>query len=134
MQFLNDLKSVVEINSYTKNKAGVDAVGRIFDQWFEALGFNIEIFKRSDIGDHRYYTSTHDETGKKLLLLGHLDTVFPPKKFEIYKEDEEWVYGPGVCDMKGGNIVALEALREVSNAGVKIRNIDVLFVSKLRRE
>ena len=36
---------------------------------------------------------------------------FPKDYFETYKEDDEWIYGPGVCDMKGGNIVALQSLR-----------------------
>jgi glutamate carboxypeptidase len=128
MQYLNDLHAVVSINSYTKNKAGVDKVGALFDEWLSKLGFEVEVFKRSEIGDHRYYKSKHED-GKKLLLLGHLDTVFPPGKFEVFKDDEAWVYGPGVCDMKGGNIVIVEALREIYKNIGDIKNIDVLFVS-----
>jgi glutamate carboxypeptidase len=129
MNYLNDLKSIVEINSYTKNKAGVDKVGLIFDKWLEDLGFISDIHERGDIGNHRHYKSPHAKSGKKLLLLGHLDTVFPPDKFENFTEDEEWIYGPGVCDMKGGNIVAIEALRELKKDGIEIQNIDLLFVS-----
>jgi len=129
MNYLNDLKTVVKINSYTKNKSGVDKVGEIFDTWLKELGFKCNIHKRELIGDHRHYTSSEDKNSKKLLLLGHLDTVFPPEKFDEYSEDENWVYGPGVCDMKGGNIVALEALRELKAEGVEIKNIDILFVS-----
>ncbi len=127
MAYLDDLKECVLINSYTKNKAGVDKVGQLFDSWLEALGFDITIYNRELIGEHRYYTS-NSTSGKKLLLLGHIDTVFPPTKFEEYSEDEAWVYGPGVCDMKGGNIVALEALRRVGKK-VNIENIDILLVS-----
>ncbi len=129
MEYLKDLEEVVSINSYTKNKAGVDSVGHIFDRWFEDLGFRVKIFERETIGNHRYYISKHDETSKKLLLLGHIDTVFPPDKFETFKEDEEWVYGPGVCDMKGGNIVVLEAFRSLQKNNIEIKNIDILFVS-----
>ena len=129
MNYLDDLKTIVQINSYTKNKSGVDAVGETFDTWFNNLGFNIEIFDRELIGSHRYYTSKYNQTGKKLLLLGHLDTVFPIGKFEDYTEDSDWIYGPGVCDMKGGNIVALQALRELKNENIEIQNIDILFVS-----
>lgn len=128
MSYLEDLKRIVNINSYTKNKAGVDRVGLIFDEWLSALGYDVHIHQRELIGEHRHYTCAKKE-GKKLLLLGHLDTVFPPDKFEDYSEDEAWVYGPGVCDMKGGNIVALEALRNLQRAGVAINNIDLLFVS-----
>jgi len=129
MNYLNDLQSVIEINSYTKNKAGVDRVGHIFDGWLEEIGFTTTIYERSHIGNHRHYKSKHNINSKKLLLLGHLDTVFPEGKFEEYKEDKEWIYGPGVCDMKGGNIVAVEALRELKNDGIEIENIDILFVS-----
>ena len=129
MDYLKDLKKVVEINSYTKNVDGVDSVGLIFDSWFKELGFSIELHERSSIGHHRHYVSKHTDSAKKLLLLGHLDTVFPPNEFDGFKEDNDWVYGPGVCDMKGGNIVIVEALREVKNSGYDISNIDVLFVS-----
>ena len=129
MDYLEDLQKIVEINSYTKNKLGVDKVGQIFDSWLSKLGFDVEIHERSLIGNHRYYKSKHTSNSKKLLLLGHLDTVFPEGKFEKYSEDEEWVYGPGVCDMKGGNIVAVEALRELHKEGKEIKNIDILFVS-----
>ena len=129
MDYLKDLQEVIEINSYTKNKVGVDRVGEIFDRWFKELGYDIELHERAQIGNHRHYKSKHSKHSKKLLLLGHLDTVFPEGKFERYIEDEDWIYGPGVCDMKGGNIVALEALRELKNDGVDIQNIDILFVS-----
>jgi len=129
MYYLQDLQNIIEINSYTKNKAGVDRVGEIFDSWLDDLGFNVEIHQRSHIGNHRHYKSQHTPNAKKLLLLGHLDTVFPEGKFEKYSEDKEWIYGPGVCDMKGGNIVALQALRELKSEGISIKNIDILFVS-----
>ncbi len=128
MAYLDDLKTVVNINSYTKNKSGVDQVAQQFDIWFEAIGFTTTIFQRELIGEHRLYQSQHIK-GEKLLLLGHLDTVFLPETFKSYYEDDVWVYGPGVCDMKGGNIVALEALRNLKEKDIDIVNIDVLFVS-----
>jgi len=129
MDYLNDLETIVKINSYTQNKAGVDKVGQFFDTWLEELGFETTIYERELIGNHRYYTSKNNQNSKKLLLLGHLDTVFPPEKFEDYTQDDEWIYGPGVCDMKGGNIVALAALRELHKENIEIQNIDILFVS-----
>jgi len=129
MHYLNDLKKVIEINSYTKNPAGVNSVGEVFDKWLIALGFEVLLHKRESIGHHRLYKSTHIQNEKKLLLLGHIDTVFPPQKFEEFTEDGEWVYGPGVCDMKGGNIVIVEALRELKKEKIPIQNIDILFVS-----
>ncbi|MCF6330075.1 MAG: M20 family metallopeptidase [Sulfurimonas sp.] len=129
MNYLDDLKTIVNINSYTKNKSGVDKVAKIFDSWFSELGFTVQTHKRKNIGNHKHYTSVSQKNSKKLLLLGHLDTVFPPQKFENFSEDEEWIYGPGVCDMKGGIIVILEALRELKKQNIDIKNIDVLLVS-----
>ena len=128
MSYLLDLQKVVNINSFTKNKAGVDKVGLIFDGWLEELGFEVTVYQRELIGEHRLYRSEKRE-GKKLLLLGHLDTVFPQGKFEDFSEDNEWVYGPGVCDMKGGNIVVLESLRQLKADNQAISNVDILFVS-----
>jgi len=128
LQNYNELKRVIEINSFTKNKDGVDEVGRIFQEWLEELGFKTIRHQRDKIGDHLHFI-TPKRDGKKVLLLGHLDTVFPKGEFEEFKEDKEWIYGPGVCDMKGGNYVALMALRELYKEFKKIYNIDFLLVS-----
>jgi glutamate carboxypeptidase len=124
----DELKKIIEINSWTKNKEGVDKNGEIFAYWMEALDYKLTRYPREEIGDHLHLTSSHRE-GKKLLLLGHLDTVFPPDAFEKFTEDEEWIYGPGVCDMKGGNYVALQALRNAYEKYGEIHNIDFLLVS-----
>lgn len=127
-KWLSDLEEVVGINSYTKNKSGVDSVGFVFQKWCESIGMKTSRHKRELIGDHLHFISSRTE-GQKILLLGHLDTVFPEGTFEGFKQDEEWVYGAGVCDMKGGNIVALEALRNIYEQNKKICNVDMLLVS-----
>ncbi len=128
MTYLKDLETIININSYTKNKAGVDLISTHMTKWFEPLGFENICYKRENIGDHNLYVSPKTD-GIKILLLGHNDTVFPQGKFENYAEDAEWIYGPGVCDMKGGNMVALQALRNVYEKNGKIENIDILLVS-----
>ncbi|WP_457596096.1 M20 family metallopeptidase [Hydrogenimonas sp.] len=128
MQWKKDLKEAVAINSHTRNKRGVDAVGELFAGWLEALGLSVTRHRRELIGDHWHFQSP--KAGKqRILLLGHLDTVFPAGSFESWDEDEEWVCGPGVCDMKGGNIVMLEALRAVAAERGGLEDIDVLLVS-----
>ncbi len=128
MKFLKELKQLVEINSYTDNKKGVDKNGEIYITKLIPLGFEYKVYTRKNIGNHLLFISPKKE-GKKLLLLGHMDTVFPEGTFEGYSEDDKWVYGPGVCDMKGGNIVAVEALRNVFYKLGKIENIDFLLLS-----
>ncbi len=124
----SELKSLIEINSYTKNKLGIDENGKIFAKWMQLLGFKCIIYERKKIGNHLFFKSSQKK-GKKILLLGHLDTVFPPNSFEDFSEDEQWLYGPGVCDMKGGNLVALQALRNIHKEFKEIKNIDMLLVS-----
>lgn len=129
MQFLPELQELIQINSYTNNKEGVDKHGVIFGSWLKSLGMTETLYERELIGNHRLYKSTHIKDSKKLLLLGHLDTVFPPDTFNQYSQDETWVYGPGVCDMKGGNLVAFKALETLVQEGIQVCNIDFLLVS-----
>lgn len=128
MNYLTDLMSIMSINSYTKNKDGVDNVGKIMSKWLEDLNFQKKIYSRELIGNHLLFSSKKKD-GIKILLLGHNDTVFPPNSFEDVSEDEDWIYGPGACDMKGGNIVALQALRNIYATNKEIFNIDFLLVS-----
>jgi glutamate carboxypeptidase len=128
MNYIKDLEKIIKINSYTRNKAGVDEVSKVMTSWMDELGYESIVYERKDIGNHILYTSSKKE-GKKILLLGHNDTVFAPHTFDIYKEDKDWIYGPGSCDMKGGNIVALQALRNIFHENKKIYNIDFLLVS-----
>ncbi len=128
MRYLEDLEKICKINSFTQNKKGVDRVGNQMREWLEEIGFKTEVHERALIGNHLLFLSPKTE-GEKILLLGHNDTVFPEGKFEEFREDDNWVYGAGVCDMKGGNIVALEALREIYRENGKIENIDFLLVS-----
>jgi len=128
MQYLKDLEKICRINSFTKNKNGVDVVASVMKEWLEDIGFELKTYSREIIGNHQLFTSPKCE-GEKILLLGHNDTVFPEGAFDSYHEDEDWVYGPGTCDMKGGNIVALESLRKIYSQNGKIQNIDFLLVS-----
>jgi len=123
-----DLEQLVLINSYTKNKVGVDKVGHLITEKLLLLGFTCKRFPRQVIGDHLFFSS-QKQKGEKILLLGHMDTVFPPDTFETYSSDTKWVYGPGVCDMKGGLVVAIKALEAIYKKFGKINNIDFLFVS-----
>jgi glutamate carboxypeptidase len=128
MKYLKDLEKIININSYTKNKIGVDEVGKIMTNWLEKLNLKLTTHHRENIGNHLLFSS-QTKPGKKILFLGHNDTVFPPNTFEGFTQDELWVYGPGVCDMKGGNIVALQTLRNIYTQNGEIYNIDFLLVS-----
>lgn len=125
----SDLKKLVEINSWTGNKQGVERNRELMMTFFSPLGFECEVYQREHIGSHILFKSKRNSGKQQVLLLGHLDTVFPPNTFERFREDDMWIYGPGVCDMKGGNFVALSGLRRIFSDLGSIRNIDVLLVS-----
>ncbi|MBA2710223.1 MAG: M20/M25/M40 family metallo-hydrolase [Tatlockia sp.] len=123
------LKKLVNINSETSNINGVHKVGELLQAEFNKLGFKTWWIEEPNFM-HRAGTlmaERQGSTGKKLLLIGHLDTVFPAnRKLHHFERQGHFATGPGVLDMKGGDVVmvyALKALNEVgalNNATIKI--------------
>ncbi len=124
------LEKLVDINSGTMNLAGVERVKDVLTPQIEALGFTVHwdpmAEKDGRAGD---LVAVHPcplgegKCGKRLLLIGHMDTVFgadsPFQKFEMVPGTNGRVAtGPGTCDMKGGLVVMLDALRAMKAAGV----------------
>lgn len=114
------LRQIVDINSGSLNPAGVRAVYDALAPRFEALGFEVSYALDPAVANRGGHLIAKREgrQGKKLLLIGHLDTVFeedsPFQAYEIV--NDSIARGPGVEDMKGGDVVmwsALEALHEV---------------------
>jgi len=113
------LERVVNINSGTQNFAGVREVGRVFEQEFRALGFEVRWVDGAPFKRAGHLVAERRGPGPKILLIGHLDTVFEPdspfQKFE--RLDARYARGPGIIDMKGGNVVMLQALKALRSAG-----------------
>jgi glutamate carboxypeptidase len=112
------LAALVEINSYSDNAEGGREVGQLLRQLFAIDGLSCEVIPSTRYADHLVLRSQSARTdAAPIAILGHLDTVFPPGKFEGYRRDGELRRGPGIFDMKGGLVIvafALEALaREV---------------------
>ena len=108
------LEKVVNINSGTMNLDGVRKVGAEFDTAFQAIGFNTEWIKMPEEMNRagHLFARIQGEKGKKLLLIGHLDTVFEADSpFQTFERDGDMAYAPGGNDMKGGNVVILYALK-----------------------
>lgn len=124
------LEKVVNINSGTMNFAGVRAVGAALRPEFEALGFKTEWVDGTPFERAGHLVAEHPGTGPRILLIGHLDTVFEPdspfQKFERISATE--AKGPGITDMKGGNIVMLQALKALQSVGLlKSMNVGVVI-------
>lgn len=114
---INFLEKIVNINSGTMNHKGVKQVGMVFRDAFDEIDFQTNWIDLSEVNrsGHLFVeTKTkQNTTGKKLLLIGHLDTVFeedsPFQEFE--KINDSIAIAPGGNDMKGGNVVILYALK-----------------------
>jgi glutamate carboxypeptidase len=121
------LEKTVNIESPTENTAGVKAVGMIFKQELEAIGFKtrwIEMPAAMKRAGH-LIAEREGGKGKRILLLGHLDTVLSGEKF---RRDGSVAYGTGISDMKAGNAVLLFALKALHAAGaLEGANITVLL-------
>jgi glutamate carboxypeptidase len=116
------LERAVNINSGTMNAEGVRQVRDLFRPQFEALGFTTKWVDGAPWGRAGHLIARREKSGgrPKVLLIGHLDTVFekdsPFQRFQ--RLDDSTARGPGVCDMKGGDVVMLLALRALADAGV----------------
>ncbi|WOJ95626.1 M20/M25/M40 family metallo-hydrolase [Congregibacter brevis] len=117
---LSLLEQAVNINSGTMNVDGVREVGQLFAEAFSEAGFSTrwvdgEMFNR---GGH--LVAEHGKRGPKVLLIGHLDTVFAKdSSFQKFSRiDESYAAGPGITDMKGGDVIILQAAKALDAAGV----------------
>ena len=118
-EMLAFLERIVNIDSGTLDKAGVDRVGNVLRQKLEELGFSVDVVPQTQYGDH--LLGHKSGTGeKRILFIGHMDTVFPAGTAAVrpFRVEGGRAYGPGVLDMKGGIAVllfALEALKATNN-------------------
>src|SRR5690349_4743192 len=107
----------VEINSYTANIAGVNAVGAQLREAFALPSLALTVVPGGPAyGDHLFWRTPAAGRRAPIVLVGHHDTVFPPGHFEGWREDGGRATGPGALDMKGGLAIirgTLAALEEV---------------------
>ena len=123
------LERWVNQNSGSHNLAGVEAVGKMLRAELEPLGFAVRFLPLRQTGRAGHLVAHHQGTGKRLLLIGHLDTVF-----EADSPFQKWVRsgggsgdranGPGASDDKGGDAVMVAALRAMQAAGT-LKNADI---------
>ncbi len=113
------LRRSVDVNSGTMNFEGVREVGALFAAELEALGFSTRWEDGAPFGRAGHLIAERPGRGPAVLLIGHLDTVFEPDSpFQRYERlSETEAAGPGITDMKGGNVVMIQALRALAAAG-----------------
>lgn len=115
------LERLVNQNSGSLNLPGVEAVGRMVRAELEPLGFTVRWVPMAQAGRAGHIVATRKGSGrgKRMLLIGHLDTVFEPDSpFQRFARKEgDIAEGPGIGDDKGGMVVMIAALRAMKSAG-----------------
>src|SRR5689334_20962892 len=125
------LEQTVNINSGTYNAVGVRKVGALYQKFLNDLGFVtrwIDMPSNMERAGH-LIGEIKGKKGKRILLIGHMDTVFEPSSpFQKWEQRDSIASGPGTNDMKGGNMVMLYALKALHDKGLlKDRQITVIL-------
>lgn len=115
-RFAADLEEAVNTSSATEDLEGVARMGAVVVRQFAELGFDARwepLPPETGRAGH-VVAELRGNRGKRILIIGHLDTVYPGGNFSV---EGDRAYGSGVNDMKGGNLVAIHALRALHAAG-----------------
>ena len=126
------LRELVEMESPSEDKAAVDRAGELVVRWAEDLGGKVRRHRQKGFGDVLEVRFGPARSAKgRVLLLGHLDTVWPMGTLAKmpWREAEGKLWGPGVLDMKAGVVMALEAIAAVRELGEE-RPVTLLLVSE----
>ncbi|MAU97371.1 MAG: carboxypeptidase [Fulvimarina sp.] len=121
-EMIKGLKRWVECESPTYDKPSVDRMMALAGEDMEALGFSVEIIPGPEgLGNCARGTFPHPRQGEPgILIVGHLDTVHPLGTLEKlpFRREGDICWGPGICDMKGGNFAAIHAVKALADMGV----------------
>jgi len=107
---LRTLRHMVEMESFTADKASTDALGCFIKEGFEELGAQVRLVPQEEVGDH--LVAEVGGGDQQVLLLCHMDTVWPTGTIQQrpFRVEAGLGYGPGILDMKAGIAIALHAL------------------------
>jgi len=124
------IEQTVNINSGTMNPEGIRQVGAIYRKEFDALKFQTSWSEMpADMDRAGHLIAEHKGTqGKRLLLIGHLDTVFEKDTpFHPFTRIGSRAKGQGVNDMKGGDVIVIYALKALQSVGA-LDNTQIIVV------
>jgi glutamate carboxypeptidase len=130
-EMLKLIEMLVNIDSGSVNKAGVDKVGSILKREYEKIGFIVEIVQQAEVGNH-LVIEHKDAISPEILIIAHMDTVFPEGTAaeRPFRLEGDMAYGPGVIDMKSSLITLLFAMKALLEEGSPhFRNVQILLNS-----
>lgn len=128
-KYLDMLEVVSNMESPTEDKASVDAVSAYFAAYAREMGWQVDVHPIEVSGDIVTVTMNKDAKGAPISLSGHLDTVHPHGLFgtPAVHRDEEYMYGPGVVDCKGGVVAGFLAMEALDAVGFRARPVRMLL-------
>lgn len=115
-KMLNFIEKLVNIDSGSYNKKGVDQIGEILRNCYENLGFHVKVIPQKEYGNH--LVIEHKESiNPRIVILAHMDTVFPKGTVleRAFRIEGQRAYGPGVIDMKSSHAAVLFAIKALIN-------------------
>jgi glutamate carboxypeptidase len=123
------LEQLVNVNSGTMNPDGVHKIADMLTPRFRALGFQVRWVPMDEVHRAGHLIAEHPAPhGKRMLLIGHLDTVFEKDSpFQTWVRNGGRGVGPGSSDIKGGDMVMLTALDAMQAAGV-LQNASITVI------
>jgi glutamate carboxypeptidase len=117
-EMLELLERLVNIDSGSYVKKGIDEVGELLKKEYENLGLQVEVHHQDNFGDN--ITIRHPESEEaSIIIVAHMDTVFPDGTAVIrpFSRDDKKAYGPGVIDMKASQVSVLYAIKALIESG-----------------
>lgn len=117
-ELLERLELIVNIDSGTGQREGIDRIMKYLEQWLETMGFSVQLHNSDGYGQN-LVARLRRNGGVRLLLVGHLDTVYSAgavvsRPFQVI---DGLAFGPGVIDMKSGVLMGVYSLRALLESG-----------------
>ncbi|MGP7817157.1 M20 family metallopeptidase [Niallia sp. 01092] len=130
-EMIDLLETLVNIDSGSYVKKGIDKIGKMLVSEYKELGFRTEIIEEQERGNH--IILRHQEADNpKIMIVAHMDTVFPKGtvKSRPFRMEGHFAYGPGVVDMKGSLVSVLYAIKALHHAGNEgYKNVEIILNS-----
>lgn len=125
---LTTLKELVDRESFTADKAGVDRLSSWIKGELEGVGASVEVLPQEEVGDN--LLAEYGKGDEQVLILCHIDTVWPPGTIEErpFRVEGGLAYGPGILDMKAGVAITLNTLKMFRDLNIEPpRKVKMIF-------
>ena len=131
-EMIRNLQILVEMETPSMDKPSVDQMGAFIVHELSGLGASLKIERQSELGDHITGQWGDPTSGENILILCHMDTVYPIGTLQTqpWTLKDDRIFGPGVLDMKGGIVILLTVLEAIREKDIwPARSITALFTS-----